>query len=423
MKRYLSRVFSTILIIVLIGSLVGCGEKTPPRAPDLLDEVSRRTFNYFWDFTHPETGLVLDKYIDQTVASIAATGFGLAALPVGVEKGWITREQGVERALRTLNSFESGLVEGEKGFYMHWVNWKTGKGVWDREISSIDTALLIAGAIFTGEYFGGEIKTLADQLYQKIDWEWMTNGRTTLSMGYKKDESFIEDRWGDRFDEGLLATLLAMGSPTHPISPDAWDDIDRSVKHKNPYTGETHTALADETLFVYQFPLIYFDLRNTRDEDGIDYFENAVRACIYNRDYTMKTNSSRYGVYGEVWGLSAEDKPFGGYHAYGARDDNHDGTIAPYASIAALPFIPEEAMASVKAMINRFPKVYGEYGFHAGFNVTTDPKWYSNNYIGVDQGAILLMIANYQSELVWEYFMENPYVLEGLRWAGFDRYQ
>lgn len=424
MKRYLSRIINTILIILLIVALVGCGKKTPSQTPDFLGDVSRRTFQYFWDFAHPQTGLVLDKYIDQSVASIAATGFGLAALPVGVEKGWITRTQGEERALRTLNSFESGLVEGENGFFMHWVNWKTGKGTWDREVSSIDTALFIAGALFAGEYFGGEAKKQAERLYANINWQWMTDDGITLRMGWK-DESFINDRWGDRFDEGLLATLLAMGSPTYPISPTAWDMIDRSVEHTNPYTRETHIALEDETLFVYQFPLIYFDLRSTSDHLGIDYFENAIKATKYNRDYTMKTHASRYGVYGEVWGLSAEDKPFGGYKAYGARDGNNDGTIAPYASIAALPFTPEESISAIKAMVNNFPEVYGEYGFHAGFNVTDchPTIWYSDNYIGIDQGAILLMIANYQSKIVWEYFMRNPYILEAVRLAGFDRYQ
>ena len=423
MKRYFSKITYPIILILILASLVGCGKSTIPQTPDLpvdLVEISQRTFNYFWEFANLETGLVLDKTENnKTVASIAATGFGLAALPIGVEQGWITREQGEERALRTLNSFATGNVEGKNGFFMHWVNWATGGGVWDREVSSIDTALLIAGAIFAGEYFGGDIKTLADELYRKIDWEWMTNGGTTLSMGWK-DGGFITSRWGDRFDEGLLATLLAIGSPTYPISPEAWHAINRSVTNTNKYSGATHIALRDETLFVYQFPLIYFDLRDTRDQ-YTDYFENAILATKYNRDYTM--NSDRYRVYGEVWGLSAEDQPGGGYKAYGARDGNNDCTIAPYASIAALPFTPEEALASMKGMINKFPKVYGEYGFHAGFNVTVSPQWYSPNYIGIDQGDILLMIANYQSGIVWEYFMKNSYVLEAVKLAGFDRYQ
>jgi hypothetical protein len=428
MKRYFSKILNILLIIVLVVTLVGCGKKTPPQAPDLLTDVSKRTFNYFWEFAHPETGLVLDKYIDQAVASIAATGFGLAALPIGVEKGWITRAQGKERARKTLNSFASGLVEGKNGFFMHWVNRRTGKGMWDREISSIDTALFIAGAIVAGEYFDGEIKERAEDLYKAIDWPWMTDGGVTLRMGWTEEKGFTNDRWGDRFDEGLLATLLAMGSPTHPISPAAWDEIDRSVEHTNPYTDETHIALKAETLFVYQFPLIFFDLRDTTDGHGIDYFENAVKATKYNRDYTMKTHVDRYGVYGEVWGLSAEDKPYSGYHAYGARELNEDGTIAPYASVSALPFLPEEAMASIKAMVNNFPRVYDKYGFHAGFNLIHEwveelGPWYSQNYIGIDQGAILLSIANYQSELVWKYFMKNPYVLEALKRAGFDKYQ
>ena len=427
MKRNIKKILNTLLIIVLVVTLVGCGKKTPRQAPDLLSDISRRTFGYFWEFAHPETGLVLDKYIDKSVASIAATGFGLAALPIGVEKGWITRAQGEERALKTLNFFASGLVEGKEGFFMHWVNWGTGKGVWDREVSSIDTALFIAGAIVAGEYFGGEVKELVERLYKAINWQWMTDGGLTLRMGWTEEKGFTNDRWGDRFDEGLLATLLAMGSPTYPISAEAWNEIDRSTVHENPYTGETHIALEDETLFVYQFPLIFFDLRDTTDHFGINYFENAVKATRYNRDYTIKTHADRYDVYGEVWGLSAEDKPFGGYHAYGAREGNEDGTIAPYASVSALPFTPKEAMASIKAMVNYFPQVYGKYGFHAGFNlihrwVDELGPWYSDNYIGIDQGAILLSIANYQSGIVWEYFMRNPYVLEGVRLAGFDRF-
>ena len=217
MKRYFTKTLNILLIIVLVVTLVGCGKKTPPQAPDLLTDVSQRTFNYFWEFAHPETGLVLDKYIDQAVASIAATGFGLAALPIGVEKGWITRAQGEERARKTLNSFASGLVEGKRLFHA-LVNRRTGKGMWDREISSIDTALFIAGAIVAGEYIGGEIKEQAENLYKAIDWPWMTDGGVTLRMGWTEEKGFTNDRWGDRFDEGLLATLLAMGSPTHPIS-------------------------------------------------------------------------------------------------------------------------------------------------------------------------------------------------------------
>lgn len=376
---------------------------------ELLEAISRRTFQYFWQEANPRNGLIKDRSTVDSPSSIAAVGFGLSAIPVAVERGWISYDEGYQRALTTLKTFAKGKVEGRKGFYYHFVDMHYGKRVWNCELSSIDTAILIAGGIVCGEYFKGtSVEKYANQLYEKADWQWMTNGEETLTMGWDPLHGFLRARWNG-FNEGILATLLAIGSPTHPLSPEAWHKIYRPVK------GGTYINLQDEVLFVYQYPLIWFDLREKEDRYA-NYWQNAIAAINYNRLFT-RFNRSYLTYRGNIWGLSAGDGPTG-YKAYGAFHDKHDGTIVPYASIASLPFTPAESMAAIREMLAKFgPLVWGKYGFVSGFNV--DRKWFSKQHIGIDQGAILLMIENYRTGMIWEYFMRHPRVQKALELAGF----
>ncbi|MGE5599013.1 MAG: glucoamylase family protein [Bacteroidota bacterium] len=375
---------------------------------ELLDAVERRAFEYFWHEANQKNGLIKDRLRDDAKASIAAVGFGLTAIPVAIERGWLGRESGYARVLTTLMTFANGGVEGKNGFFYHWPDMNTGRRG-GSELSSIDTALFIAGAIFCGEYFKGtQVETLANELYAAIDWQWMTNGGDTLQMEWVPEKGgFTPPRWNS-FNEGLLCTLLAMGSPTHPISPKAWHAIVRPIH-------EDHIRLTVETLFVYQYPQVWFDFRDKEDHYA-NYFNNAAVATRYNRQFALANKN--YKTYAEdVWGLSAGDGP-GGYKAYGASPGNHDGTVVPYASIASMPFTPELSMAALRGMLEKHgPLIWGRYGFVSGFNV--DHHWYSKDYIGIDQGDLLAMVENYRTGLIWRYFMRNKYVQRALELAGF----
>ncbi|MEN2983817.1 MAG: glucoamylase family protein [Dictyoglomaceae bacterium] len=376
----------------------------------LLDEIQKKTFRYFWEEVNPENGLIKDRSTADSPSSIAAVGFGLTAIPIGIERGWITKTEGYNRVLTTLKSFAEGKVEGKNGFFYHFVDMRTGKRVWNCELSSIDTALLLAGVIFVGEYFKGtEVEKLADKIYREVNWQWMLAGGKTLSMGWKPEGGFLGGRWGDNFDEGILAYILAIGSPTYPIPASSWDEIARPI-------NDTYISYPNEVLFVYQYPNIWVDFRNKEDKYA-NYFNNATSAARYNWMFTF-LRKGEYKTYDEdIWGLSACDGP-SGYRAYGASEGNHDGTIAPYASIGSLPFVPDLAMKAIKGMLSKYgPLIWGKYGFVSGFNI--DENWFSKEYVGIDQGTIILMIENYRTGMVWKYFMKNKNIQRAMRKIGF----
>ena len=375
----------------------------------LLDTVERKAFDFLWCEANPANGLIRDRSTKGSPCSIASVGFGLSAIPVAVERGWITRDEGYRRALATLRTFANGGVEGKNGFYYHFVDMAEGRRFGDCEISSIDTALFLAGALTSGQYFvGTEVETLADKVYAAADWQWMMNDGDTLSMGWKPEIGFLSARWNS-FNEGLLAYVLAIGSSTHPISASAWDSIFRPV-------NENYICLPQETLFVYQYPAAWVDFRNKEDRYA-NYFNNAATAARINRLFAVlrRFNYSTYDM--DIWGISACDGP-AGYKAYGASENNHDGTVAPYASIASMPFTPGLSMAAIRAMLEREGGlVWSTYGFVSGFNA--DQNWYSDQYVGIDQGIILLMLENYRSELIWKMFMAHPAIACAMTKIGF----
>jgi hypothetical protein len=377
----------------------------------LLATVARETFDFFWHEASPNTGLILDRNAPNAAASIASVGFGLAAIPVAVERGWITHDAGYERAHLAISTFVNGGVQGEHGFFYHFVDVETGQRRWNSEVSSIDTALLVAGALVAGQYFEGtEVQQLANTLYENVEWDWMMSTGSVPRMGWLPERGFLRESW-DHFDESLILYVLALGSPTHPIPASTWDFWRRPVNAEDEYI-----YLPGEPLFVYQFPLAFVNLRNMEDAYA-NYWNNAVMACERNRQFAFD-RSDRYQTYRNgVWGLSASDGPFG-YRAYGAYERNHDGTVAPYASIACLPFTPEYSFEGMRALLNTYgSRVWREYGFVSAINA--DEDWYSREHIGIDQGDILLMISNVQDGAVWQLFMSHPRVQVGLDAMGF----
>ena len=378
---------------------------------ELLDLIQYRTFLYFWELANPDNGLVIDRSREGAPASIAAVGFGLAAIPVAIERGWITHDEGYERILTTLRSFAEGKVEGHRGFFYHFVDMRTGERVWECELSSIDTALLMAGVIVVSEFFKGtDVEALGKELYEAVDWNWMLAGGDTLSMGWKPEgPAFLRARW-DSFNEGILAYILAIGSPTYSISPSTWDNIYRPVR-------DTFVSLPQETLFVYQYPNVFVDFRDKEDKYA-NYFNNATVATRYNWLYSFMQRFEYETYDTDIWGLSASDGPTG-YKAYGAADGNHDGTVAPYAPIASIVFTPDLSLRAIRAMLERYgPLVWSDYGFVSAFNA--DAVWFSQEHIGIDQGSIILMIENYRSELIWELFMSSDYIQSAIEKIGFE---
>jgi hypothetical protein len=377
----------------------------------LLATVARETFDFFWHEASPNTGLILDRNAPNAAASIASVGFGLAAIPVAIERGWITHDAGYERARLAISTFVNGAVQGEHGFFYHFVDVETGERRWNSEVSSIDTVLLVAGALVAGQYFEGtEVHRLANKLYENVEWDWMMSTGSVPRMGWLPERGFLRESW-DHFDESLILYVLALGSPTHPIPDSTWDLWRRPVN-----VADEYIYLPGEPLFVYQFPLAFVNLRNMEDAYA-NYWNNAVIACERNRQFAFD-RSDRYQTYRNgVWGLSASDGPFG-YRAYGAYERNHDGTVAPYASIACLPFTPEYAFEGMRALLNTYgSRVWREYGFVSAINA--DEDWYSREHIGIDQGDILLMISNVQDGAVWKLFMSHPRVQVGLDAMGF----
>ncbi len=391
---------------------------------NLLSDLQRRAFDFFWFEAHPRTGLVKDRAgntrgDDYHVASLAATGFGLAALPVGVEHGWIRREQAEHRALVTLKFVREKLTH-EHGWLYHFVDWSSGERVWNCEISTIDTALFLGGALLAGEYFGGEVESQAEGLYRRVDFQWMlTDGgakpdEKLLCHGWKPESGFLRARW-DTYSEHLLLNLLALGSPAHPIPAECWDAWRRNV---GEYQG--FKTFACGPLFTHQYSQAFVDFRGRRDRKGFDYFESAVQATKANRQFCLD-QSGRFKTYGpNVWGLSACDKPGGGYEAYGAPPGAvvQDGTVAPWVTVAAVAFTPQPALDAIQFMHDEYrADLWGRYGFNNGFNL--DQNWFADDVIGIDLGAAVLLIENQRTGKPWRWFMRLPEIKRAMQAAGF----
>lgn len=437
----------------------------PPELPPLFRDIERRTFQFFWDTTNENNGLTPDRFPSRPFASIASVGFALTAYPIGIENGWVSRRQAVDRTLVTLKFFRdapqgpqrTGKI-GYRGFYYHFLDMQTGHRYepWV-ELSSVDTALLMSGVLFAQSYYDRddprekEIRDIADELYRRVDWSWLQKREPLISMGWYPESGFIQHDWVG-YNEAMMLYILAMASPTHPVGPDAWQVWTRTYDLSwGVFEGQEYLSGAPQ--FWHHYAHVWIDFRGIRDDymrnRGIDYFENSRRATYAQRAYAIE-NPMKWKEYGEnVWGLTASDGPqrtiqyyqgqqreFRHYSARGAglRDDFDDGTIAPTAAIASLPFAPEIVIPATQAMHEKYGDyLYSSYGFLDAFNPSFDydiplktgrlvpgKGWVASDYIGIDQGPILAMIANYRNEFVWKVMRRNPYVRKGLELAGFQ---
>jgi hypothetical protein len=383
---------------------------------EFLDLISRKAFAYFWNEAGAKTGLVKDRSISDFLSSIAATGFGLAALCVADSRDWITHDQAYQRVNKTLTSLRD-TASHVNGFFYHFIDLDTGERVWDSEVSSVDTAWLLAGVLTVQEYFKErEIKTLCRQIFERVDWKWMMDEKTkALYMGWTPENEFEKFISWDMFGEEMLMYILGMGAPANALPPASWHSFRRPARK---YKKHTYIFCESESLFTYLYSHAFIDFRDRHDKYA-DYWRNskdAVKANIaFAREYASEYPAYKQGF----WGISASDGP-DGYRNYGATIFTHDGTIAPYAMCASVPLLPDKAISALKKLISEYgDRVWDEkYGFVSGFNLNKD--WFSAEHIGIDLGISLLMIENYRSEFVWKHFMKNEYVAKGMQKAGFE---
>lgn len=393
----------------------------------ILMKEFKKSYNFFikevnLNETSNGYGLIRDKtFFDTDIASIASVGYGLAALVIGVRHKWISYKKACARASKTLDTFIEN-VEGKNGFYYHFINIETAKRAWNSELSIIDTAIFICGAITAGEFFGGGVKEKAEILYKRINWKWYRNDNNNyFYMGYKPEQGF----WGhwDMYAEQLMLYVLGVASPTFPIDKSMYNDfIKTHADYKNikniiySYTGN---------LFTYQFSHVWINFMNIKTDDGIDWFENSVKATKANRQYCID-HKKEFKTYGEnSWGLTACVGPKG-YVGFGAKPCKinltavNDGTIAPCGAIGSIVFTPKETLSAMGYYYNKIPKLWGKYGFKDGYNLEGNKPWISKEYIGIDKGIEILMIENYLNGTIWEYFMKNRFVKKGLKDLGFN---
>ena len=416
---------------------------------EALDNLQRDTFGYFLKETNLRNGMVPDNTRPGAHASIAAIGLGLAAYPIAVERAFISYEEAIERLLTTLRFFwnsEQGKqshATGYKGFYYHFLDMDHGRRAWECELSTIDSAILIAGALVAATYFDQEteaeqeIRNLADDLYRRMDWQWALNGGAKVSMGWMPESGFLPYCW-EGYNEAILLHVLGLASPAHPLPVETYKAFTSTYSWKEIYGRE---FLYGGPLFMHQLSHMWIDFRGIQDEfmrgKGIDYFENSRRATYVQQQYAIH-NPHQFKGYGEnAWGITASDGPgpavlkiddiersFFDYEARGVPYGPDDGTIAPWAAATSLPFAPEIVLPALQYFNDAYPDMTSEYGFKCSFNPTFKDEqsrrgWVSKGYYGLDQGPVVVMIENYRSGFFWDLTRKCAYLVDGLRRAGF----
>lgn len=390
-----------------------------PAQDAFLDDLERRGCQYFWDQAGSKNGQVRDRAAaagkeSRPATSIAATGFGLTALCIAHMHGYLPASDVRDRVLTTLR-YHLEKLPHEHGFFYHFTDIENGKRLWQCEVSSIDTALFLCGALTCRAYFTGEgpdtqIRELATKLYERVEWPWMLNGGSTFSMGWRPESGFINARWA-QYCELMMLYLLAIGSPTHPVPPQTWQNFTR------PYIDYAgfHYISGNDPLFTHQYSHAWFDFRRRQDKYA-DYFANSILATRSHKAFCLSYKK----IYSEeFWGITASDSEHG-YTAWGGPPVLRpiDGTVVPCAAAGSLPFLPKDCLQTLMAMREKYSKyAWGRYGFCDAFH--PDAQWYDPDVIGIDQGISVLMAENLRSGFVWDIFMKNPEAADAMRKVGF----
>ncbi|MEI7725209.1 MAG: glucoamylase family protein [Bacteroidota bacterium] len=454
---------SKVVLFVIVSFFIGAAQSQPlvfksngkvnyplsSQEKAMFDSIQYKTFLFFLHEHHPQKGIVKDRTAPWAPASIASTGFGLPAFAVGAERKWITREQAAEITLHILQFFINSVqgtdtnVTGYKGFYYHFLRMNSGTREWKCELSSIDTGILLMGIIFARNYYNldndveNQIRLLAARILERVDWNFMrmpNSGKfaNTISMGWTPDKGLHDYGWSG-YNEGLFLYVLAAGSGMEHAEQ-SYQSWLKSYKWNTPYKGLSHVAFPP--LFGHQFSQAFIDYRGIADaymkDKGIDYFENSRRATYVQRQYAKDNPKGWIGYDSLCWGVTAcdgptekynfGDKKFLGYAGRGTSGPDYnyfdDGTIAPYASLSSLPFAPEIVLPTIKSINKKYGnKLWGKYGYYDAFNPTA--KWFNDDFIGIDEGPMLIMIENFRTGLVWNYVMKDPIIQNGLNKLGY----
>lgn len=407
--------------VMLVPMTAACAAPAPGDDGKLfLDALEERGIQYFIAAADPATGLVSDRAAAEgknasPVASAAATGFGLTALCVGADRGWIDRGRAAGQVRRTLKSLLYSAPT-EHGYYFHWMEKTTCKRAWQSEVSSIDTALLIAGVLTARKYFNDpEITALATRIYNRVDWPWMLNGRTVLSLGWLPEKGFIAERWSD-YCELMMLYLLGIGSPTHPLDPACWSAWKREpvLDYKGMH------FIASPPLFTHQYSEAWFDFRG-RSDAYADYWVNSLLATEANRQFCMDYREKCPTYSDTMWGATASDRNTG-YDAWGGPPLSGlapDGTVVPCAVAGSLPFAAANCLLTLEHMRDAYgAKIWGQYGFVDAFNPMTG--WRAADVLGIDVGITVIMAENLRTGGVWKWFMANPEAELAMKRAGFN---
>lgn len=389
----------------------------------LLEEMEKLNFQYFWDQASPQTGLVKDrckftgKGDSSIVASIAATGFGLTALCIGEMRGFIPRVPARDRVLTTLR-FLWKKMPTHRGFFFHFADINTGDRIWDSEISSVDTAILLCGILACRRHFEehSEISLLAYEIFNRVDWSWLSEDTSLLPHGWTPEVGFLPYRW-DYYSELMMMYLLGLGSLTHPLPPAAWNAWKRT---KFNYDGITYIG-SFAPLFVHQYSQAWFDFRGKRDKYA-DYFQNSVLATEVHRRFCLELGKQFPDYSDDLWGITASDSAKG-YVIWGGPPTTGpiDGTVVPSASAGSLPFAPPATMRVLRNIKNKYGLAWCKYGFVNAFNPLTN--WYDTDVVAIDTGISMLMAENLRTGFVWQTFMKNPEAQRGMELAGLKPYQ
>ena len=453
-----------VLILVIFVTLSGCaahsqkitykshGKVNYPITSDetvMLDSIQHKTFLYFLNEHSPDKGIVKDRASVWAPASIAATGFGIPSFAIGVERKWITRKEAADITLDILKFFANSVqstdtnATGYKGFYYHFLRMNSGTREWKCELSSIDTGILMMGILFARNYYNldnedeKQIRELAASLLGRIDWNFMQMSPTAkhpnaISMAWTPEKGLLDFGWSG-YNEGLFLYVLAAGTGMKDVEKSYYSWLS-TYEWKTPYKGLSHVPFPP--LFGHQFSQAFIDYRGLADkfmkQKGIDYFENSRRATYVQRQYAIENPKGWVGYDSLCWGITACDGPggeynfdnkkFEGYAGRGTSGPNYtiaeDGTLAPYGPLSSLPFAPEIVFPTIKSMNEKYSsKIWGKYGYYDSFNPTAN--WVDNDFLGIDEGPMLIMIENFRTGLVWNYVMIDPIIQKGLEKLGF----
>lgn len=391
-----------------------------PEDDQFLNDLEHANFQFFWEQANPQTGLIKDRcnvrVNDTTLAaSIASTGFGLTAICIGEKRGFVSMADARERVIQSL-SFIWHKLPTHRGFFYHFANINTGERIWDSEVSSVDTAMLLCGVLMCRQHFRDrDISELAHAIFDRVDWTWLSEDTTLLSHGWKPESGFIPSRW-DLYSELMMMYLLGLGSSSHPLKSDAWFAWKRTVFE---YDGLRYIG-SFAPLFVHQYSQAWFDFRGKRDQYA-DYFKNSAIATDVHRRFCIELNPEFSDYSNALWGITASDSEkgyvvWGGPPAMGPID----GTIAPAAAGGSIPFLPNATMRVLHTIHDHYPKAWCRYGFVDAFNPLTE--WYDTDVVGIDTGITMLMAENARTGFVWDTFMKNPEAQRGMTNAGFKPY-